>query len=164
MAWTASPGGSRSRLDSVATPFYVRRGSTLGSLGFLGALASMLGGLLLLVRRLGPWLRSSSTSELVTVALFANLMFVFAAASHLLGLGVATLLGPFSSPDPSGEASRLDAFGRGLELMAEDQFEESAEIFVTLAPGTYTYTCTFPGHYLTEKGTLTITAQPGSAP
>ena len=34
--------------------------------------------------------------------------------------------------------------------------EESAELFVTLAAGTYHYTCTFPGHYLTEKGSLLV--------
>ena len=36
--------------------------------------------------------------------------------------------------------------------------EESAELLVTLDAGTYHYLCTFPGHYLTEKGTLQISA------
>ena len=36
--------------------------------------------------------------------------------------------------------------------------EESAELFVTLTAGTYHYICTFPGHYLTEKGTLLVSA------
>ena len=36
--------------------------------------------------------------------------------------------------------------------------EESAELFVTLAAGTYHFICSFPGHYLTEKGTLVVSA------
>ena len=89
--------GSDAPLLTDEQPLYVQRGSTSTSLGFAAVLLSMLAGLILLAARLGPWLRATSTSELVTIALFANLMFFFSAASHLVGLGAATVLGPFSS-------------------------------------------------------------------
>ncbi|MFT5685408.1 MAG: azurin, partial [Myxococcota bacterium] len=34
--------------------------------------------------------------------------------------------------------------------------EESAELLVTLASGIYAYACTSPGHYITERGVLTV--------
>lgn len=100
-AWTRrvelTPLGSDAPLLVDEQPLYVQRGSTATSLGFAAVLLSMLAGLVLLAVRLGPWMRATSTSELVTIALFANLMFFFSAASHLVGLGAATVLGPFSS-------------------------------------------------------------------
>jgi len=35
--------------------------------------------------------------------------------------------------------------------------EESAELLVTLQAGAYAYACTSPGHYITERGVLTVT-------
>lgn len=34
---------------------------------------------------------------------------------------------------------------------------ESGTVVVDLPPGTYSYICTFPGHYLSMRGTLTVT-------
>lgn len=100
-AWTRTveltPLGTDAPLLVDTQPLYVQRGSTATSLGFAAVLLSMFAGLVLLALRLRPWLRATSTSELVTIALFANLMFFFSAASHLVGLGAATVLGPFSS-------------------------------------------------------------------
>ena len=92
-----TPLGSDEALLTATAPLYVKRGSTARAAGFVGVLVSTFGGLLLLSLRLGPWLRRTGTADLVTIALFANLIFVFSAASHLLGLGLASVLGPFSA-------------------------------------------------------------------
>lgn len=92
-----TPLGSDVALVSDEAILVVSRGSSTRSFGFAGAMFTALLGLLLIATKLGGWLRSARTSDLVTIALFANLMFVFSAASHLLGLGAATVLGPFSS-------------------------------------------------------------------
>ena len=34
---------------------------------------------------------------------------------------------------------------------------ESGSIVVDLPPGQYSFICTFPGHYLSMRGTLTVT-------
>lgn len=88
-------GADEPLLRDVA-PLYVSRGSSVRALGFAAVVLTTVGGLLLLALRLGPWLRESRTSDLITIALFANLIFCASAASHLLGLGAASILGPFS--------------------------------------------------------------------
>jgi len=89
--------GADEALVRDVAPLYVSRGSSIRAVGFAVVMLSTAGGLLLLLLKLGPWLRESRTSDLVTVALFANLIFCASAASHLLGLGAASILGPFSS-------------------------------------------------------------------
>jgi hypothetical protein len=75
----------------------VRRGSSWAGTAFaLSCVASGLG-LGLLFGRGRRWLQDASISELVTIALFGNLMFVAGAASHLVALGLASVLGPFAS-------------------------------------------------------------------
>ncbi len=99
--WTrvieVTPVGADHRLWQETDALYVSRGSSVRAVGFATVLLTTVGGLLLLAFRLGPWLRQSRTSELITIALFANLIFCASAASHLLGLGAASILGPFSS-------------------------------------------------------------------
>ena len=91
------PLGSDTALFSSESPLYVSRASSWSAVGFIGVVISMTLGFILLLLRLGSWLRRSATSELVTVALFANLMFLFSAASHVLGLSVTSILGPFAT-------------------------------------------------------------------
>jgi hypothetical protein len=71
-------------------------GSAGASLGLLvGLLSAALG--LRQLRREGPaWLGEPPTSTLLTISLFAAVAFLFNAASLLIGVGVATVLGPFS--------------------------------------------------------------------
>jgi hypothetical protein len=91
------PLGSDAPLFSSESPLYVSRASSWSAVGFVAVIISMTLGFILLLLRLGSWLRRSATSELVTVALFANLMFLFSAASHVLGLSVTSVLGPFAT-------------------------------------------------------------------
>ena len=91
------PVGSDASLLESESPVYVSRASSWTAAGFVAVIASMLLGFALLLVRLGPWLRRAATSELVTIALFANLMFLFSAASHVLGLSVTSVLGPFAT-------------------------------------------------------------------
>ena len=95
----------------------------------------------------GP-LRLSYTSQSTEPAMLHNLLIVRAGAEDAVGIA-----GIDAGPD-KGYAPDHDAVLAASQLLAPG---ESAEIFVTLKPGVYTYICTFPGHYLTEKGVLTVT-------
>lgn len=91
-----TPIGVRTPLHQVTPSIVVSRGSTLVSLGFPAVLLTALVGLVGLLR-VGPrWLATARTQDLVTVALFAALQYLFGAAATVLGLGVAAALGPFS--------------------------------------------------------------------
>ena len=87
--------GASGQVVEHAEPLYVSRGSDIASLGIAAAFGVSLAGAGLLTLRLRRWL-ARPTSELVTVALFASLMFVVGAASQLVGLGISAILGPFS--------------------------------------------------------------------
>ncbi len=88
--------GTSGHVAEHRVPLYISRGSDVASLGVAGAFAMALAGVVLLALRLRRWL-AAPTSELVTIALFASLMFVVGVASQLVGLGFAAVLGPFSS-------------------------------------------------------------------
>jgi len=89
-------GGSEALVEDRA-PLFVSRGSTVASLGLVGALAAALGGSLMLVLRGATWLRQARTSELMTISLFGSLTFLVGAVGRLLTMGLATVLGPFAS-------------------------------------------------------------------
>jgi hypothetical protein len=93
---TITPLASDMPLHTVRTQLAVRRGSTWASAGFVGLLATALAGWLAVLFRGRRWLAALHTTQLVTVALFGSLSFVVGSASQLLGLGVASALGPFA--------------------------------------------------------------------
>ncbi len=94
---SVTPLGSSEALWRDAQPLRVQRGRGWVS-GLFGVhlLAALLGWALLL-RFLPRWLRAARTSELTTVAVFATLTFVVAAASAVIASAVGALLGPFQT-------------------------------------------------------------------
>lgn len=100
-AWTVevavTPLGASRPLIVDRQPVYVRRGSALATGGLATMLLSSLGGVGLLVFRGRRWLQQARTSDLMTVSLFGALSFLVSAVGTLIGLGLATLLGPFST-------------------------------------------------------------------
>jgi len=90
------PLGSDRPLHVVEAPLFVSRGSPWASLGFAAAILASLGGYLLLALKGRQWLRGMRTSDLVTVSLFGSLTYVVATTLQVLGMGVASVLGPFS--------------------------------------------------------------------
>lgn len=102
--WTlelsAAPLGSSAPLSRPLAvhqrPLYASRGDTRQTVGLsLALLASLGGGLLLGLR--GPRWIGQRSADLVTIALFAALLFVAGSVSQLVGAGVGAILGPFSS-------------------------------------------------------------------
>ncbi len=91
-----TPLGSSEPVHRVEAPLVLRRGSAWASGGFVLSVVASLLGLLALAARGRAWLSGRDTAELMTIALFGSLTFVVAAASRLLGYGVATVLGPFA--------------------------------------------------------------------
>lgn len=88
--------GDDTPLAALTRPLAVQVGSTWVSVGAaFTALGALLGwaSIFALGGRLTRQLR---TVDLVTIGLFASLSFVVGAAGQLLGLGVATVLGPFA--------------------------------------------------------------------
>lgn len=92
-----TPFGASEPLVREEQPLYVSRGSTLVSVGWLLTLCASVAGFFLMFRRAPVWLRTTRTSELVTIALFGSLQFVVGAAAQLIGTGVAAVLGPFAT-------------------------------------------------------------------
>lgn len=88
-------GGSA--VHTATQTLRVRHGDTSASLGFVSTLALSLGGSVWLLRRVRGWLENSSTTDLVTIALFGTALFLVGSASDLLSMGVAAILGPFST-------------------------------------------------------------------
>lgn len=78
-------------------PLYASRGSTVASLGLVGAMAAAGLGAGLLLRQGPRWLRAARTSELMTISLFGSLTFIVGAVGRLLTMGLATVLGPFAA-------------------------------------------------------------------
>ena len=92
---TATALGSSQSLWTSTEPLQVQRGSSWISLGFgLAVLGGLLGALLIALR-LGPWIRSFRTADLVTIAVFGTLAFLVSGASALVSAAVGAILGPF---------------------------------------------------------------------
>lgn len=95
----------------------------------------------------GP-IRLTYTSASTEPAMLHNLVLLTSGAEDAVGVaGIAA--GPDRSYVPEHEAVLAAS-----PLLAP---EESAELLVTLQPGTYAYACTSPGHYITERGVLRVT-------
>ncbi len=90
------PLGSDRPLHTIEAPLYVSRGSPWASMGFTIAVLASLAGYLLLWLRGGQWMRDVRTSDLVTVSLFGSLTYVVSTTLQVLGMGVASFLGPFA--------------------------------------------------------------------
>ena len=88
--------GQATPLVVISAPLHVSEGSAAASLGLLVGLLSAALGLRQLKREGAAWLAEPPTSTLLTISLFAAVAFLFNAASLLIGVGVATVLGPFS--------------------------------------------------------------------
>lgn len=92
-----TPLGSSEALWVAREPLRVQRGrSWVSGLFGLHLLAAALGWLLIL-RGLPRWLRRARTAELTTVAVFATLTFVVAAAAAVITSAAGALLGPFQT-------------------------------------------------------------------
>ncbi len=96
----------------------------------------------------GP-IRLTYTSASTEPAMLHNVVIVAAGTEDAVGIA-----GIDAGPDRA-YVPEHDAVLASSPLLSP---EESAELLVTLQPGTYAYTCTFPGHYLTERGVLTVKA------
>jgi hypothetical protein len=90
------PLGSDRPVEVVEAPLFVQRGSPWASLGFAVALLSSVAGYLLILGRGRKWMKQMQTTQLVTVALFGSLSYVVATALQVVGMGLASVLGPFS--------------------------------------------------------------------
>lgn len=88
--------GQATPLAVIEAPLHVSEGSAGASVGLLVGLVSAGLGLRQLKREGPAWLSEPPTSALLTISLFAAVAFLFNAASLLVGVGVATVLGPFS--------------------------------------------------------------------
>lgn len=87
--------GSLDTIASASEPLYIQRGSTAAMVAMAAGIMASLAGILLLTLRLKTWLKMPTTT-LVTAALFGTLSFVVNAAMQLVGMGVASVLGPFA--------------------------------------------------------------------
>lgn len=92
-----TPIGSSTPLVEVRSPLAVKRGSTPLSIALLVALLGAVGGWVLIGTKAPGWLARSPTSTITTIALFGALNFLASALGRLMSLGVATVLGPFST-------------------------------------------------------------------
>ena len=94
---TVTPLGSAEALWRDREPLRVQRGRSWVS-GLFGVhlLAALLGWILVL-RGLPRWLGAARTSELTTVAVFATLTFVVAAAAAVIASAAGAVLGPFQT-------------------------------------------------------------------
>lgn len=108
------PLGSDRPVHRIEAPLRVSVGSGWASGGLAVALTASVLGYGLLALRGRRWMAERRTSELVTIALFGSLTFVVGAAFQILGMGVATVLGPFAPlltglPDDAFRACLLGA-------------------------------------------------------
>jgi len=87
--------GADGTLTALQQDLIIQRGSTVAAVAMVaGCIASLLGALMISLR-LRHWLKMPTTT-LVTIALFGTLSFVVNAAMQLVGMGVASVLGPFA--------------------------------------------------------------------
>ncbi len=89
--------GSDQVLLESSQPLYVSRGNTSTSAGFIVSLSAALLGVFLIFRRGPKWLTTTNTSQLMTISMFGALCFLASSGGQLIGMGVAAVLGPFSS-------------------------------------------------------------------
>jgi len=87
--------GGQTVLREYSQRLAIQRGSTTALAAMTVGLFASFAGLIMLATRLRKWL-SLPTPTLVTIALFGTLSFVVNAAVQLIGMGVASLLGPFA--------------------------------------------------------------------
>jgi len=87
--------GGTAVLAKYERPLAVERSSTTALAAMAVGLMASVAGFFMLGARLGRWL-SLPTPTLVTIALFGTLSFVVNSAVQLIGMGVASLLGPFA--------------------------------------------------------------------
>lgn len=91
------PVGAATAAISFDQPLYQSRGSSILSAGLSLALVGSVSGMAFIALRLRRWLANFDTRTLVTIALFASLSFVVGTSAQLVGLGIASAAGPFSS-------------------------------------------------------------------
>lgn len=78
-------------------PLYVSQASALTSAALVVAFVGALVGLIHIARRWRTWLSERQTTSLMVISMLGAMMFTVSAGSQLLGMGIAALLGPFSS-------------------------------------------------------------------
>lgn len=87
--------GSSEALHVRRSPLAIERGTPWATALFGVGVLSALGGILFGTVRFRSWL-DRPTRDLTTIAVFGALSFVVATASQVVGLGVASVLGPFA--------------------------------------------------------------------
>jgi hypothetical protein len=92
-----TPLGLDTPIISAEQPLFVSRGSTAASLGLWISVLGAFAGLGLAIGRWRNWLTERPTTQLMTIAMFGALMFLAQTGGQLLGMGMAALLGPFST-------------------------------------------------------------------
>lgn len=90
------PLGASAPLHTVSAPLGVMRTSGLAPGSFALACATSAAGWGLLLSGTRRFLRTTSVADLVTIAMFSSLTFVVGAAFQLVGMGIATILGPLA--------------------------------------------------------------------
>ena len=78
-------------------PLFVSQASALVSGTLILAVAGALAGLLLIGIRWRSWLSDRPTTSLMVIAMLGAMMFTVGAGGQLIGMGIAAVLGPFSS-------------------------------------------------------------------
>jgi len=92
-----TPLGLDTPIITAEQPLFVSRGNTAASLGLWVSVLGALAGLGLAIGRWRNWLTERPTTQLMTIAMFGALMFLAQTGGQLLGMGMAALLGPFST-------------------------------------------------------------------
>jgi len=92
-----TPLGVDTPIVVAEPPLYVSRASTLSSVALLVGILGALVGLGMIARRWRTWLSVRTTTSLMVIAMFGAMMFTVSAGGQLFGMGIAALLGPFSS-------------------------------------------------------------------
>ena len=108
--------GSSTPLATQSVQLAVRTGNAFASLGLVAAILGAVLGNGLLALRLGRWLRTFPTGELMTTALFATLGFGLGTVTSLAGLLASAVLGPFS-PIAVGIVDVVFRFSIGATLV-----------------------------------------------
>jgi hypothetical protein len=92
-----TPLGLDTPIITAEQPLFVSRGNTTASLGLWISVLGAFAGLGLAIGRWRNWLTERPTTQLMTIAMFGALMFLAQTGGQLLGMGMAALLGPFST-------------------------------------------------------------------
>jgi hypothetical protein len=78
-------------------PLFVSKASSASTMALLLSLFGAFFGALLLAFNWRRWLTQNQTTQLMTISMMGAMMFTVGAGGQLLGMGVAALLGPFST-------------------------------------------------------------------